>query len=114
MERCTSRRYPLYWDVRSSKGATAQRLLHLRGGYGVRVNSADELFTGLVASIEALDHLAEPPLSTAMAVARLKRYLPDPERRIDSHDLLMDATDRVVEAIESQPLSVPNLDPAGL
>lgn len=114
MERCTSRRYPLYWDVRSSKGATAQRLLHLRGGYGVRVNSADELFTGLVASIEALDHLAEPPLSTAMAVARLKRYLPDPERRIDLHDLLMDATDRVVEAIESQPLSVPNLDPAGL
>jgi hypothetical protein len=99
-----NRRYPLYWDSRSSKGEAAQRLLQSRRGLVVEASGADELFANLSASIEALDRLAQPPLTTEMAVARLKRNLPDPLRRIDVHDLLMDTTEVVVEAIANQPL----------
>lgn len=105
LEGAPNRRYPLYWDARSSKGENAQRLLHARAGITVPAASADDLFKELVGSLDALDRLASPPLSTAMAVARLKRYLPDPVRRIDLHDLVMRSVDDVVEAIAVQPVT---------
>lgn len=74
----------------------------LRAGQVIEAASADELFSGLLASVEALDRLAEPPLTTAMAVARLRRYLPDPVRRIDLHDLIMDKIAPVSAAVERQ------------
>ena len=106
METSPNRRYPLYWDARSCKGENARRLLAARAGIAVPAASADDFFSEVLASVEALDRLASPPLSTAMAVARLKRYLPDPTRRIDLHDLVMQTTDEVVEAIASKPLSL--------
>lgn len=105
-----NRRYPLYWDSRSSKGETAQRLLANRKGLVLPSAGADELFGGLVESIEALDRLSQPPLTTAMAVARLKRLLPDPVRRIDLHDLVMDAANGVAEHIAEQPVTASGLD----
>jgi len=60
-----------------------------------------------VESVEALDKMSAPPLTTAMAVARLKRYLPDPVRRIDLHDLVMSAVDEVVEFISGEPVNEP-------
>lgn len=105
LEGTPNRRYPLYWDARSSKGENAQRLLRARAGIPVPADSADELFKELVDSLEALDRLVSPPLSTAMAVARLKRYLPDPVRRLDLHDLVMQSADDVVAAIAAQPVT---------
>ncbi|WP_345802886.1 SIR2 family protein [Microbacterium sp. AZCO] len=106
LESAPNRRYPLFWDARSSKGENAARLLSARAGIAVPAASADDLFSELVGSLDALEKLASPPLSTAMAVARLKRYLPDPIRRIDLHDLVMDATDQVVAAIAAQPVTI--------
>lgn len=108
MEASPSRRYPLYWDNRSSKGEAAQRLLTARRGTVAPAAGADEMFTQVLANVEALERLAEPPLATAMAVARLKRYLPDPVRRIDLHDLVMSEVARAVAEVEAQPLSVPH------
>ncbi|WP_242087548.1 SIR2 family protein [Microbacterium lacticum] len=105
LEQSTSRRYPLYWDQRSSRGESAKRLLAGRGGIVLPASNADDLFGELVESLEALDRLSAPPLTTAMAVARLKRYLPDPVRRIDLHDLVMGVVDGVVDAIAAQPVS---------
>lgn len=105
LEESTSRRYPLFWDQRSSRGETAKRLLAGRGGIILPASSADELFGELAESLEALDRLSAPPLTTAMAVARLKRYLPDPVRRIDLHDLVMGTVDSVVDSIAAQPVS---------
>lgn len=107
IENAPSRRYPLYWDSRSSKGDTAQRLLANRAGHTITAGSADELFTDLAARVDALDRLAQPPLSTAMAVARLKRYLPDPVRRIELHDLVMDATERAVSSVAGLQVNGP-------
>lgn len=103
MEGAPNRRYPLYWDSRSSKGENAQRLLASRAGVQIQSDNADELFGELVGNIEALDKLSSPPLSTAMALARLKRYLPDPVHRIDLHDLVMRAVDDVTAHIAAQP-----------
>ena len=92
----TPRRYPLYWDGRSSKKPVAKNLLQQHGGHVVEAADADELFVDLLASIDALQRLSEPPLTTAMAVSRLKRALPDPIRRIELHDLIRDAANRTI------------------
>ncbi|WP_426736978.1 SIR2 family protein [Plantibacter sp. 2H11-2] len=97
-----ARRYPLYWDLRSSRGTTATRVLRNRSGNVIEAAGADEVFTELAASVEALQKLSEPPLTTAMAVARLKRALPDPTRRIELHDLLMTIAGHTAEAIGAQ------------
>jgi hypothetical protein len=89
----TPRRYPLYWDSRSSKKQVARNLLTQNGGHIITADSADDLFTSISASVDALTRLAEPPLTTAMAIARLKRALPDPLRRIELHDVILDRVD---------------------
>lgn len=99
LESCASRRYPLYWDSRSSRGTTAQRLLETRSGTVVDCASADELFTELEASVLALDRLLEPPLTTAISVARLKRYLYDPMHSIDLYDLVVRHLDDIRAAV---------------
>jgi len=99
LESNPSRRYPLYWDSRSSRGETARRLLEARSGTVAPCTSADGLFTELEASVVALDRLSEPPLTTAIAVARLKRYLNDPVHRIDLYDLIMGHLDQIRTAV---------------
>lgn len=110
LERLKSRRYPLYWDSRSSGGEAAARLLAQHSGVITPAASADELFTGLLDRVDALDRLAEPPLTTAVAVARLKRYLPDPARRIDLDDLVSDAVTTAAGKAASYPTHLGNLD----
>ncbi|MFC8190842.1 SIR2 family protein [Cellulomonas sp. NPDC057328] len=95
IESAPTRRYPVYWDRRSAKGDNASRLLVARGGHIIDTPDADAMFTELLDNIETLDRLSEPPLTTAMTVARVKRYLPDPLHRIDVHDLVLAQLDRV-------------------
>lgn len=109
VEASPNRRFPLYWDRRSSKGSAAQQILANRAGQVIDSTSADEMFTDLVASLDALERLSTPPLTTEMAVARLKQYLPDPVRRIDLHDLVMGAADELVTKIAQQPVYIPDL-----
>jgi SIR2-like domain len=103
----TARRYPLYWDSRSSKKTAARDLLAQHGGHVIDADSADELFSSLTASLDALQRLAEPPLTTAIAIARLKRTLPDPIRRIELYDLIRAKTDDVIAALSTVPASAP-------
>lgn len=110
LESSPNRRYPMYWDNRSSRGENAQRLLNARQGQVIQAAGADELFAGLLSSIEAIDRLTHSPLSTAMAIAQLKRYLPDPVRRIDLHDLVMGVVEEVATAVGEQPLSINGLN----
>jgi hypothetical protein len=101
----STRRYPLYWDRRSSGGPLAKSLLANRGGIVIPATSADELFEQLLENLRTLDRLAEPPLTAALAVGRLKRYLPDPVKRIELHDLLIDVTDEVAAWVVEQDVS---------
>ena len=81
-------------------------MLANRHGVIINASGADELFTNLNESVTALARLAEPPLTTAIAVTTLKRYLPDPVRRIDLYDLVTDAAVRVVDEIGHQPVEM--------
>lgn len=96
-------RYPLYWDARSARKENARRLLSARSGVIVPAADADELFVELAENLDALDRMSAAPLTTALAVARLKKYLPDPVRRIDVHDLIMGVVDEVTAGIAAQP-----------
>lgn len=98
-----SRRYPLYWDARSSKGPKAAQLLRARQGHTLPGSDADETFAALLDNVVTLDRLAEPQLSTALAVARLKRWLPDPLHRIDLYDLVMSAIPPIEKAVANTP-----------
>jgi len=113
LESVKPRRYPMFWDSRSSRGEAASRLRALHGVHVVTAVSADELFTRLSGSIHALERLAEPPLTTAIALVRLKRFLPDPVRRIDLHDLVMGKTQEAVEASLAIPTYQPTLTDTG-
>ncbi len=106
----TPLRYPLYWDHRSSKGEVAQQLIGVHRGNRIDAGSADELFADLSASVEALAELAEPPLTTAMAVARLKRCLPNPVRRIELHDLVMGSAEQLAVAVAEMGVNSSDLN----
>ncbi|WP_084075265.1 SIR2 family protein [Demequina sp. NBRC 110052] len=101
IEDASSRRYSLYWDARSSKGENAQRILSVRDGRVLQADTADALFTSLKENVEALERIAVSPLSLDLMIARAKRYVADPVRRVDLHDLVMSEVDAVIEAIAS-------------
>ncbi len=63
-----SRRYPLYWDARSSNGSRAAQILSARQGHRLPGSDGDETFVALLDHLVTLDRLAEPQLSTALAV----------------------------------------------
>jgi SIR2-like domain len=96
-ERCKGRRFTTYWTAVSEPGEAATRLIELRLADVIKIESADSFFQQLAEKVSALEDLARPhPLSTAAAVATLKKYLPDPHRRIQLDDLLMQEAEKVV------------------
>jgi SIR2-like protein len=83
LERCRSRRYPLYWCAYASPSESARRLIDQHNGVVIGGVGADDFFRDLEARLDALDYLASPLPSRDMAIAQLKRALPNPQRRIE-------------------------------
>lgn len=106
-----SRRYPLYWATYGALGETAQRLVAQHRAHVIEGAAADQFFTDLVERMEALDRLTDPPLTKAMALARLKRLLPDPMKHIELRDLLDNEVSRLREYIATRPQVAPSGDP---
>ncbi|MFD0261084.1 SIR2 family protein [Kitasatospora indigofera] len=104
MEGSRSRRYPLFWSTYGALGDAARRLTVQHGAGVIAGLDADELFTDLERRLEALDSMAAPPVSRDMAVAQLKKALPDPLRRIDLFDLVQQHTLQVVDAVAKYPV----------
>lgn len=113
LREASSRRYPLFWDRRSCRHEIARELLSWRQGRIIDAQDADALFGTLWENVQALDSMAELPLSSAMAQARLKKYLLDPVKRIDLYDLVMGEVKRVSMYLAAQPLHVDGLDATG-
>lgn len=110
LRRNAVRRYALYWAARGklTKNTTtnATDLVGLRGGKTVEIEGADQLFTALVDRLEAFDQMANPPLTTDLAIAQLKRFMPDPARRLDLRELF-DRQIRRVAADLNERLTAP-------
>jgi len=112
LERRATRRYPLFWGAYSQPSHKAARLIAQHDGAVIGNVTADDLFTGLTTRLEALDTLAAPPLTRDMAVARLKRVLHDPVRRIEVTDMIQGETERIVTHVadkERFPIYLPTI-----
>jgi hypothetical protein len=82
-----NRRYPLYWVARSAPGAVARQLTSRSGAQVIEGQTADEFFPDLLSRVEALETMSDSPDSVNLALARLKRALPDPVRHIEVRDI---------------------------
>ncbi|MGA5873989.1 SIR2 family protein [Streptomyces cinereoruber] len=100
------RRYPLFWSQYGRFSDAARNLTAQHKAVVIDGKSADELFTGLVRSVEALDRLTTAPITRDIAVVQLKRALPDPVRRIELFDLVEQAVDQITSrsTLEHKPV----------
>ena len=76
-----------------------------RGGGPDAAETPSEASAGEPGSVEALAEASNRrPEDTALAVAQLKRYLPDPIHRIKLHDLVVGETNAAIGRIEDLPM----------
>ena len=109
LERCQSHRFTTYWTTRGEPKEIAKRVIQLRRAEVIRIRDADSFFSELEQKVSALRDLDRPhPLSPKVAVATLKRYLPDERYRIQLHDLIMREADKLYEqlSVEHFPVDV--------
>jgi hypothetical protein len=105
--RAPSRRFATYWAVRGEPGDAARQLIEHRGAQVVSITDADSFFSTLHRQVEALEEFARPhPLSTAAAVAALKRYMSEPRYRIQHADLVEGEVEHVLSEIGSDKFPV--------
>ncbi len=104
--RTHSRRYSTYWMDRGNLTAEAEDLIRHRQAIRVPIDEADSAFEQIVDTVAALsESVDQRPQDTAVAVARLKLYMPNPVHRIQLHDLIIGETERLVEEISVLPVS---------
>jgi hypothetical protein len=100
--RVPSRRFPTFWAVHGTLTEEARTLIEQRRAIEIEIEGADEFFDDVAEKVTTLEAFRRPhPLTTAVAVATLKRYLPVPEQHIRLHDLVMDEVERVISLIPS-------------
>lgn len=98
--RAPGRRFSTFWAARGELTAKAQLLVEQRRAQVIPVESADDFLDTVSEKVAALETLGAPhPLSTAVAVSTLKRYLSSDEYRIRLHDLLQDEANRTIDRI---------------
>ena len=103
ISRAPARRYNTYWANRGNPGTAAADLIARRAGQLVPIADADTFFVQAAEQVQSLEDLARPhPLSTAAAVASLKRYLSEPRFAIQLSDLIHREVDRAL-AVFSGP-----------
>lgn len=104
-----SRRYPLFWTAYSKLGEAGQELVERHSAVVLENVTADEFFPDLLTRLDSLEKLAVPPITEAMAIARLKKLLPYRENHIELRDLLEDELKSITNAIaERSPLIIPS------
>lgn len=95
IERCKGRRFSSYWVARGEPTNKAKALIALRLATVIHAGGADEFFSELADKLISLDEISRPhPLSPAVAVATLKRYIASDESRIQLSDLVQNETER--------------------
>ena len=90
-QRTASRRYTTYWTVHGELGEEGKRLIAHRKAETISIQDADSFFPSLADHVESIEEFSRPhPLSTQIAVATAKRYLPNEQYDIRFHDLVND------------------------
>ena len=88
--------FSTYWVANREPGPLALEIVTARSGKVITNMSADKFFSHLSESVTSVEGLTVPELvSTAIAVASLKRYIDDPTKRIRVFDMLVDDSSKV-------------------
>jgi hypothetical protein len=103
MKASPSRRYPWYWGQLGALAHVAKGLIASKGASLIDGVTADDLFGGLVRRLDALDALTLTSTSTSIAVAQVKRMLPNPLKHIEMRDLFENELNRVATVIADRP-----------
>jgi hypothetical protein len=107
IERCKGRRFSMYFTSMGEPGEAARRLIDHRGAFQIAINSADEFFVDLKEKLVSLEEIQRPhPVSKAVAVASLKRYLPEERHRIRLHDLVTTEIAKMTAGLKSSEFDV--------
>jgi hypothetical protein len=89
-------RFSTYWTVRGQLGDEAIKLINEHKAEKVPIKGADEFFSTLSDSVEAIEDFGKShPLSTDLAVARVKKYLSEDRYSIKLQELVKEELDRV-------------------
>jgi len=107
--RAPNRRFSTYWTERGVPTEEARAVIEHRRAKLVEIASADDFFVKLEESITSLEQVdAAPPITKAIAVAAVKRYVANLESRIRLHDLVMQEVEQVrARAVEIIPRAEP-------
>ena len=104
--RSPNRRFATYWFHRRPLEPEAEEMFQHRDAISVLIRDADTAMSELQAKVAALSEAPDQrPLDTAVAVAQLKMYLPDPVHRIRLHDLVISETDTAIEQFRDLSMS---------
>jgi hypothetical protein len=113
--RCPSRRFTTWWAARGGHLTDRARdLIAKRQAQVISIVDADGFICDIEQKVLAIAEVDRPhPLSAKVAVAELKRYLPDPMQQIRQHDLVFGevavAIDRVISATNNDAFNVDEL-----
>jgi hypothetical protein len=100
LDRCKNLRFSTFWTSRGEPGDEARRLLGLRKGIGIKIQDADTFFVDIVEKVLALESIgARNPLTSRIAVARLKKYIENKEL-VSLADLMKDETEQLASYLQ--------------
>ena len=107
IHRALSRRYTMYWAVYGELGEQSETLISHRRAEKVPIQDADAFFQALADQVASIEDFSKPhPLSTEIAVATAKRFLPDEQSDIRLHDFVNDLVEGVVQGAAGPGFSV--------
>lgn len=107
IQRCKGHRFTTYWTQRGELAEKANDLAQVRRAQLISIADADSFFRDLSDSVIALDEYSPPhPLSSKIAVARLKRYLIDNNYRIQLYDLVNQETEKLYDELSVENFPV--------
>ena len=106
--RASNRRYATFWCRRSPLTGDAAALAAARDAVEVPIIDADRFFEELQMKVSLIaEGRAAPPVSTALALAELKRYLPDPVHRIRLDDFMRAEAEQAATAVGTEVFPTP-------
>jgi len=113
-ERRHSRRFSIYWVSRGEPSEEARRLIDLCQALLILSEGADSFFQNLAEKVQALRDLeASDPLTPAVAIATVKRYLAEDRYRIRLNDFVAQAVRDAARGFDSQNFALAdNFTPA--
>lgn len=104
--RSPNRRFATYWLHRGPLEPEAEEVFQHRNAISVPIRDADTAMSDLQTKVQALSEASDQrPLDTAVAVAQLKMYLPDPVHRIRLHELVIGEADAAMEQVSDLSIS---------